>query len=433
MGIRRRLARQRALVIVAAVVATLAVTAALPAAAGASTLTYRIVKALKAHGFTGSTTGVRVYNLSTATSLYERRSATQFLPASNEKLVTSSTALADWGADFHFKTELLTTGTVSTAGVYTGKLYLKGFGDPSLTTARLKDFVTALKNATIPVKKIVGNVVGDESYFDAARTVSYWKPDIIDDCGPLSALALNENYRSDGRRATDPPLFVAAQLTALLRKAGITVSGKATTGVTPSTAQVAYVEKSPALWHILASMNKPSDNFYAEMLTKGLGAQFAGGGTTARGVKAEGTFLVSIGFEREDLQPDRRLWAELLRSPDDGRHHQAARRHGAAHRLEGLLVLALGGRRRRHALGAHARHRRQGQPARQDRHADRREQPLGLREERQRRLARLLGAHEQARHQRLVGPCGPGRDRCRPGALAAGRQGRLVAQPGALI
>jgi len=296
MRIRRRLARQRALIVVAAVVAVLAVTAALPAAAGASTLTYRIVKALKAHGFAGSTTGVRVYNLSTATSLYERRSATQFLPASNEKLVTSSTALADWGADFRFKTELLTTGTISAKGVYTGQIYLKGFGDPSLTTARLNDFVTALKNATIPVKKIVGSVVGDDSYFDTARAVSYWKPDMIDYCGPLSALALNEDYRADGRRASDPPLFVASQLSALLRKAGIPVTGKAASGVTPATAQVAYIEKSPPLWRILASMNKPSDNFYAEMLTKGLGAQFAGGGTTARGVTAERAFLVSVGL-----------------------------------------------------------------------------------------------------------------------------------------
>ena len=121
MGIRRHLARQRALIVVAAVAVVFAVTAAVPAAAGASTLTYRIVRALKAHGFAGSTTGVRVYNLSTATALYERRSATQLLPASNEKLVTSSTALADWGADFHFKTELLTTGTVNAKGVYTGK------------------------------------------------------------------------------------------------------------------------------------------------------------------------------------------------------------------------------------------------------------------------------------------------------------------------
>ena len=296
MGIRRRLARQRALIVVAAVAVVFAVTAAVPAAAGASTLTSRIVRALKAHGFAGSTTGVRVYNLSTATALYERRSTTQLLPASNEKLVTSSTALADWGADFHFKTELLTTGTVNAKGVYTGKIYLKGFGDPSLTTARLTDFVTALQNATVPVKKIVGNVVGDDSYFDSLRAVPNWQSDMTDYCGPLSALALNEDYRPDGKRASDPPLFVAAQLTALLRKAGISVSGKATSGVTPASAQVAYVEKSPALWRILASMNKPSDNFYAEMLTKGLGAQFAGGGTTALGVKAEGAFLVSLGL-----------------------------------------------------------------------------------------------------------------------------------------
>ncbi len=131
-GDRRRLARQRALIVVAAV--------AVARRGGRAGRRRRehpppASSGLKAHGFAGSTTGVRVYNLSTATALYERRSATQLLPASNEKLVTSSTALADWGADFHFKTELLTTGTVNAKGVYTGKIYLKGFGDPSLTTA----------------------------------------------------------------------------------------------------------------------------------------------------------------------------------------------------------------------------------------------------------------------------------------------------------
>ena len=43
--------------------------------------------------------------------LYDRHIETRLRPASNEKLVTSATALAKWGAAHRFKTELLTTGT----------------------------------------------------------------------------------------------------------------------------------------------------------------------------------------------------------------------------------------------------------------------------------------------------------------------------------
>ena len=60
-------------------------------------------------------------------------------------------------------------------------------------------------------------------------------------------------------------------------------------------------------------MNKPSDNFFAEMLTKGLGASFGGGGTTARGNKVETKFLVSLGIGCQELYLDRRLRAELRR------------------------------------------------------------------------------------------------------------------------
>ena len=300
---RRNPIRRRLLI---AFVAVLAATVAVPATAAASTLQARITSALTAHGFAGATTAVSVVDLSTATSLYERNSDTQLLPASNEKLVTSSTALARWGATFRFRTELFTNGTLAGDGVYTGNLFLKGFGDPSLSTtayqshvlhlrtSRLSDFVTALRNAG--VKKIVGRVVGDDSYFDTVRAVSSWKPGMTDDCGPLSALSLNEGVSAAGTRVGDPPQYVAAQLTALLRKAGIPVSGRPTVWVTPATARLSYIERSAPLSRLLAAMNKPSDNFFAEMLTKGLGASFGGGGTTARGVAVERAFLISRGI-----------------------------------------------------------------------------------------------------------------------------------------
>ena len=303
MGSRYDYARRRALA-VAVAVAVAAV--AVPATAAATALPTRITGILRAHGFAGAATSVRVFDLSTGTVLYARHSATELLPASNEKLVTSTTALAKWGADYRFKTELLTTGTLGAGGVYRGRIYLKGFGDPSLSTgayqqrvlhlktSKLSDFVTALKNAG--VKKIVGRVVGDDSYFDRARSVASWKPGMTEYCGPLSALSLNEGLSSAGGWDRNPPLYIARQLTALLIKAGIPVTRTAIMGTTPTTATVSYTESSARLSKILAAMNKPSDNFFAEMLTKGLGASFGGGGTTARGLGVERAFLVSQGI-----------------------------------------------------------------------------------------------------------------------------------------
>jgi len=301
---RRRPVRTSVCLLIAT--AVVAAAAAVPAAAAATTLSARLTSALTAHGFGGSATGVRVVDLSTMTALYDRHTATQLLPASNEKLVTSSTALAKWGAKYRFKTEMLTTGTLADDGTYTGAIFIKGFGDPTLCTAsyqrrvlhfstsRLEQFVTALQNAG--VKKIVGKVAGDDTYFDTVRTVSSWNPGESDDCAPLSALCLNGDLASNGGRMKNPARAVATELTALLKKAGIPVSGKPTVYPTPAKALLSYTVRSAPLSRILAAMNKPSDNFYAEELTKGLGAAFGGGGTTVLGNKVERAFLVSQGI-----------------------------------------------------------------------------------------------------------------------------------------
>ena len=266
----------------------------------------RITAALRGDGLAGTTTAVYVYDLSAAHALYARNAHTDLLPASNEKLITSSAALARWGADYRFTTALYTTGMIDAHGVYRGPIYLKGYGDPSLSTvayqrgvlhlktSRLSDFVTALRREG--VKRIEGSIVGDASYFDAARTVRVWKPGMSVNCGPLSALSLNEGVRSNGRRAADPPLYVATSLTALLRHGGIAVSGRPRVGTTPSIARLAYIERSAPLSAIVAVMNKSSDNFIAEMLTKGLGASFGAAGSTAAGVEVERAFLVSQGI-----------------------------------------------------------------------------------------------------------------------------------------
>jgi D-alanyl-D-alanine carboxypeptidase/D-alanyl-D-alanine-endopeptidase (penicillin-binding protein 4) len=266
----------------------------------------KITAALVHYGMGGSGTSVAVYDLTAKRSLYQLRQDALRLPASNEKLVTSATALARWTAAFRFTTQLFIDAPgPDAAGVVAGDVYLRGLGDPTLSTASFQashyrmetgdihDFVTGLHD--LGVTRITGRVVADDGYFDAARSVATWRPSMTAYCGPLSALTLNESFASGGGYAADPALAAAGALTKRLRAAGIRVAHASIRGVAPITATLAYTERSAQLSRVLAAMNKPSDNFLAEELLKGLGAGLGAGGTTAAGADVAEQFLRDIG------------------------------------------------------------------------------------------------------------------------------------------
>ncbi len=284
---------------------TLALLLLAPAGAAASVET-RIGAALARHGMDGSGTSVSVYDLTAKRSLCALRPDVLRLPASNEKLVTSAAALAGWSAAYRFSTQLfLDAPGADEGGRVVGNAYLRGLGDPSLSTASfqtgyfgmrtsdLHDLVTRLK--TMGVTRITGRVVADDGYFDDSRAVSNWRPGMTAYCGPLSALTLNEGFGPGGGYVEDPSLWAASKLTRLLRSEGIRVAHSAALGVVPVTATLAGTEESARLGRLLAAMNKPSDNFLAEEILKGLGASFAGSGTTAAGAGVAGQYLQSIG------------------------------------------------------------------------------------------------------------------------------------------
>ena len=83
-------------------------------------------------------------------------------PASVMKLVTAYAALDLLGPAFTFKTEFLATGDL-TAGVLEGDLYIRGGGDPKLTTDRLWLALHDLRGRGI--REIRGDIVIDRSYF----------------------------------------------------------------------------------------------------------------------------------------------------------------------------------------------------------------------------------------------------------------------------
>ncbi len=72
---------------------------------------------------------------------------------------------------------------------------------------------------------------------------------------------------------------------AALQAAGVKVPRhvRVSAGATPAAAHALTSAGSPRIGTLIALTNTPSDNFFAEMLAKGLGARFGSGGTTAAG------------------------------------------------------------------------------------------------------------------------------------------------------
>ena len=277
-----------------------------PAAAGVDS---SIAAVLSSAGLAGSGTGVYVWDLDAGLPVYEFNSSTGFAPASNMKLVTSAAAIRYWGTSHRFSTELYAPDLAVDAGVIDGDLYLRGLGDPSLSTRSYQKDVFGLTTASFEafaktvkrkgIKKVSGSVIGDSSWFDKLRTVPYWKSGLELECGPLSALSGDQGL-DNGNRVAVPANWAAKLMTRALRNAGVKVKGKPGTGKVPSADLLVKHQYSAALAGILRHMNQESDNFFAEMLLKGLGKDFYGEGSTAAGTKASEATLHAMGIPNDD-------------------------------------------------------------------------------------------------------------------------------------
>jgi serine-type D-Ala-D-Ala carboxypeptidase/endopeptidase (penicillin-binding protein 4) len=243
----------------------------------------------------GSFSGAYVYDLSAHRVLFSARADVPRNPASVEKLYTSWAALTDLGPTAQLATTVLGVGTLAPGGTWEGNLYLRGGGDPSLSDAGLATLATELVNAGIT--HVHGAIVGDESAFDSHRGGPSaglgFDPDLE---GVLSALALDRGTAGTEKGPHAPAAWAAHRLEAALLAFNVTVSAGSTTGVTPTGAGTLAALPSPSLAELLGQMLPPSDNFYAEMLLKGLGARFGTGGTTAAGATVVRHVLAGLGL-----------------------------------------------------------------------------------------------------------------------------------------
>ncbi len=242
----------------------------------------------------GSAAGAHVVDQESGVVLFSRRPDLRLVPASNEKLLVTATALLTLGADARRETRVLATATaVDGEGVEVRDLYLVGAGDPSFANADLASLADQLVREAGLVE-VAGGVVGDESLLDARRgsVDSAFRPD-FNLGGQLGALVVGHGVARPG----GPALVAAARLQALLKARGVRFGRRARIGVAPATAQDAVAtDLSPPMSELVRATNQPSDNFYAELLLKVLGAEEGGAGSTAAGAAVVRRTLTGLGL-----------------------------------------------------------------------------------------------------------------------------------------
>jgi D-alanyl-D-alanine carboxypeptidase/D-alanyl-D-alanine-endopeptidase (penicillin-binding protein 4) len=270
-------------------------------------------------GRIGGATSAYVVDMNTGQTLYSVAADAGRLPASVEKIYTTSTALLRFGSSATLATTVLGSGSLDARGTWHGVLYLKGGGDPTFgsssfdnsaygTGATVQRLVSNLLG-NVHIRAIKGRIIGDESYFDSLRGTpsTGFGVDLPDVEGQLSALAFDRGFADfEGTLAQSrPALYATQQFVLALKAAGVRVPSRTpvfTGAAAPGARRLATV-RSPTIAALVHLTNTPSDNYLAEMLLKGLGARFGGAGTTAAGaavVRAELASKFGIGPQLSD-------------------------------------------------------------------------------------------------------------------------------------
>jgi D-alanyl-D-alanine carboxypeptidase/D-alanyl-D-alanine-endopeptidase (penicillin-binding protein 4) len=248
----------------------------------------------------GGQSGAFVLDLTTGVTLYADAATVPRLPASVQKLYTTTTVLKRFGPAARLSTTVWGRGWEGSAGVWHGTIYLKGGGDPTFGWADFDRATYGTSGTTVQrlvhnlihdagITGVEGRILGDASYFDSLRSTaeSNYHPDIYM-TGELNALAFDRGFASSSGTGYQqhPALYAAQQFAGALQQAGVRLGThiRISTGQTPARARLLGTVSSARMARLIQLTNTPSDNFLAEMLLKGLGARFGRGGTTAAGV-----------------------------------------------------------------------------------------------------------------------------------------------------
>ncbi|MBI3130645.1 MAG: D-alanyl-D-alanine carboxypeptidase [Acidobacteria bacterium] len=211
--------------------------------------------------------GVKVsagcWELETGRAVNRHQEHLMLIPASTTKVVSTYAMLKTWKPDLQLETEVW--GQL-VGGEVVGDLIFKGGGDPYLVTERLYSLARELR--ALGVKRVLGEIKLDQGAFDGQRWGNGWENTTADATPAISALAVNFGRNASGRIVSDTDRVAIDEITTVLMDAGISVVGKG--GLTDVPERL-LTFRSPPLRMLVGDINKFSNNFMVETLTKKFG------------------------------------------------------------------------------------------------------------------------------------------------------------------
>lgn len=293
--------------------------------------------------------------------VYELNSEQKKIPASISKLATAGAVLDQFPPGHKFKTVLGLEADKVSGETYSGDLYLRGGGDPSFVSENMWFLVNQFERNQI--KKIKGSIIVDDLLFDSVRFDESRQENRVDRAydAPVGAMSFNWNsinifvrpdqfgkkpkvfldpdvemFTVDNRaqqnegdktdifverkgsqivvsgtigkkskefvaykNIEDPADWSGRNLKLFLKHRGIVVEGDVKAGVMPKSMKIVAEYESKAIEGILADMNKFSNNYVAEMLTKNLSISGDEIGTLKKGMAKINDYLARIKLPKD--------------------------------------------------------------------------------------------------------------------------------------
>ncbi|MDQ3805136.1 MAG: D-alanyl-D-alanine carboxypeptidase/D-alanyl-D-alanine-endopeptidase, partial [Acidobacteriota bacterium] len=194
-------------------------------------LAARIRQIIARPEFAASQLAVKVASLDTGRVLFEENARKWMQPASNLKLFTVAAALDRFGPDYRFVTSVYAPAPPDPTGTLRGDLTVYGRGDPTFATRfnpegdndyyRAVDELAA-RAAASGLRRVEGDLVGDESYFAGLPLAFGWEWDDLQWWygAEVSALSVNDNSVDlsvrPGARVGDPCQISVGPVTPLV-------------------------------------------------------------------------------------------------------------------------------------------------------------------------------------------------------------------------
>lgn len=173
---------------------------ALTTAAPAEPISRTIDRLLEHPNLRGASIGVEILSLGSGEALYARNAREPLIVASNNKLVSTASALFHLGEEYMIETALHARGNVKD-GVLHGDLVIRGGGDPCLSgrffsgddmapLRALAGYIAANK-----ITRVEGDLLLDDRCFDRVYIAPQWPADQLCYyyCAPVAGLSFMEN------------------------------------------------------------------------------------------------------------------------------------------------------------------------------------------------------------------------------------------------